>query len=106
MQKCADDKAKIKETLDQQIKQIHKENKKQEADNLVSKLETEKDEIAGLHVQADSRLISHEELKRKTRSYAFCSFKDIERVIINEKNNIEDTEKLSDWFIMGVVVQK
>ena len=72
----------------------------------MNKLEQEKDDIAGLNIQADTRKISQDDLKSKTRSYAFCQFKDIEKVIINEINNIEDTEKLADWFIMGVIVQK
>jgi hypothetical protein len=50
---------------------LEKEAKKKAAEELLDRMQNEKDEIAGLDVIHETRIVSKEQIKKKTRGFMF-----------------------------------
>lgn len=95
----------MKQTLESKLNTIKREKKLQKAEELLAVIDKEKDDIAGLDIEADTRLISQSKIKRLWSELEFLKFQDIEKEIV--KQSKEDVwTVLKNRFIMGVIVQK
>jgi len=75
--------------------------KKKAAEELLDRIHSEKDDIAGLDVVQETRLVLHNKIRRATQELEFYKLQDIEKIIVSER---EPTgKKLSNGFVMGVI---
>ena len=67
----------LKHNYDAQRHEVEKKIKRAKADQLIEKIQAEKDNIAGLDVVANSRNFSEQEILENTKGLSFCKFQDI-----------------------------